>query len=177
MSDDLVAWHGSLNRSIPEAFPGARKIIVSSGGRSYPEDIGWLVDRMGRLGASEMLIGEEEGRVLVVKDDYGDMAVAVRFSGDISPAGLSRHVRLTFTRRESRACTRPYVPAADVERLMGHWKGRIALVFGDNFAAKLVEKPFSGRGRDSMTPEELEAARAFISSALGDCLYLEKVNK
>ncbi len=177
MSDDLVAWHGSLNRSIPEAFPGARKIIVSSGGRSYPEDIGWLVDRIGRLRASEMLIEEGEGSVLVVKDDYGDMAVAVRFSGDISPPGLSRHIRLTFARREARACTRPYVPAADVERLTGRWKSRIALVFGEGFAANLVEKPFRGRSRDSMTPDELEAARAFISSALGDCLYLEKVNK
>ncbi len=177
MSDDLAAWHSSLEKGILEVFPGVGKVVVSSGGRSHPEDIGWLSGLMGQFRASEMLIEEDEGSMLVVKDDFSDAAVAARFSGDISPAGLSRLIRLTFAGREHRACSRPCVPAADVERLAGRWKRRIALVFGENFAAKLVEKPFRTRNRDSMTPEELEAARAFISSALGDCLALDKVHK
>ncbi|BAI62645.1 hypothetical protein MCP_2573 [Methanocella paludicola SANAE] len=177
MSDDLAAWHSSLEKGISEVFPGIGKVIVSSGGRSYPEDIGWLAERMSRLRASEMLIEEEEGSVLVVKDDYGDMAVAVKFSANISPVSLSRSIRLTFARREARTCIRPYVPAADVDRLVRSWKSMIALIFGENFASKLVEKSFRGRARDEMTPEEVEAARAFISSALGDCLALDKVNK
>lgn len=177
MSHDLAAWHGSLEKGIAEVFPGVGKVAVSSGGRSYPEDIGWLADRMGRLRAGEMLIEEDGGSVLVVKDDFSDSTIAAWYSGDVSPSSLSRLIRLTFARRDSKACSRPYVPAADVERLTGRWKGRIGLVFGDNFASKLVEKSLPGRDRDAMTPDELEAARAFISSALGDCLALEKVNK
>jgi len=177
MSDDLAAWHSSLEKGIMEVFPGVGEVVVSSGGRSCPEDIGWLAGLMGQFRASEMLIEEDEGDMLVVKDDFSDATVAVRFSGDISPSGLSRLIRLTFAGREHRACSKPCVPASDVERLAGRWKRRIALVFGENFAAKLVEKPLRKRSRDGMAPEDLEAARAFISSALGDCLSLDKVNK
>lgn len=179
MAGDLIAWHSSLEKGIKDVFPGVGKVIVSSSGRCYPEDSGIsrLIDRMSSLKASELLIEDDAGNVLVVKYDYGDMAAAACYRNGIVPADLSRLIRLTFSGRGQRACTRPYVPAADVVRLAGRWKRSIAFVFGEKFAAKLVEKSFTDKNRDAMTPADLEAARAFISSALGDCLTLDKVNK
>lgn len=179
MTDSLMSWHDSLEKGITGVFPGVEKVIVSSEGRCYPEDSGisWLIERMGSLKAAELLVEDDVEKLLVVKYEYGDMAVAALYRNGIAPPDLSRLIGLLLAGRGQRNCTRPYVPASDVERLTRRWKRSIAIVFGKNFASALVDKALRGRDRDAMSPGDLEAARAFISSALGDCLSLDKVNK
>ncbi|HTY91155.1 MAG TPA: hypothetical protein VMC84_08275 [Methanocella sp.] len=179
MADDLNSWHNTLEKGITGLFPGVEKVVVSSGGRSYPEDSGlqWLIACMGSLKASEVLIEDGWGKLLVVKYEYGDMAVAAFYRDGIAPGDLSRLIGLMFAGRGQRNCIRPYIPASDVERLAGRWRRAIALIFGEKFASLLVDKALGEGNREAMTPGDLEAARAFISSALGDCLALDKVNK
>ena len=179
MADDPVALYDTLEKGLAGIFPGVRMIAVSSGKHSHPPDPGmiWLVDRMYSMKASELLIEEDIARTLIVRHDYGDSAAAVSYRDGISPVDLSRFVRHMLSGRDQRVNTKPYVPAADIERLSRCWKKRIAYIFGEKFASRLVEKSFAGKSRDTITPDELDATRAFISSALGDCLFLDKVNK
>lgn len=179
MDDGLIAWHATLEKGVTGIFPGVETITVTSGGHSYPEDpwVAGIVRRMSDMKAGELLIDDRDVKTLIVKYDYGDTAVAVSYKDGIAPADISRVIRLMLSGRGQRDCSKPYVPAADVERLSGRWKKSIAYVFGEKFALKLVEKSLSGMNRNEMTKEDLDAARAFISSALGDCLDLQKVNK
>jgi hypothetical protein len=69
------------------------------------------------------------------------------------------------------------MPAVAADNLIKRWKQRIGLIFGSEFASRLLERALKGKDKSSMTIEELEDARAVISSALGDCLFLDKVHK
>jgi hypothetical protein len=177
--EDPARWQSTIEKGIRSVFPGIIKVVVSTGDRCYPPDEGLarIIKGMKGIKADELLLEREEGMLLVVKYDYGEPAAAVYYEDGISPADLSRLVQLIFARRELRVCDKAYVPAAAVEKLIKCWKRRIGHVFGGEFASKLVEGALKGKDKNSMTIEELEEARAVVSSALGDCLVLDKVNK
>ncbi len=179
MYEDAARWQGTIEKGVRSVFPGILKVVVSTGGACYPPDEGLarLIKGMKGLKAEELLLELEGGKLLVVKHDYGGLAAAVYYEGGISPADLSRLIQLMFARRELRASDNATVPAAEVEKLARSWKHRIGLIFGERFASKLVENALNGTDKSSTAPEELEGARAVISSALGDCLSLDKVNK
>jgi hypothetical protein len=174
-----VRWQNTIEKGVRSVFPGIIKVVVSTGEGCYPPDEGLagLIRGMKAIKADELLLEGEEGMLLVVKYDYGEAAAAVYYEDGISPADLSRLIQLMFARRELRVCDKAPVPAAMVEKLIKRWKWRIGLVFGGEFASKLVESALKGKDKNSMTIEELEEARAVVSSALGDCLLLDKVNK
>lgn len=160
-------------------FPAVEKVVLAMEGHCYPEDegISWLLERMGGLRAGEVLVEADSGMLLAVKYEYGDMGVAAFYRDGIPPSDLSRLAGLLLAGHGQRACTRRYVPASEVARLARSWARAIAMVFGEGYASRLVDGALGGGGRGSLTPGDLEAARAFISSALGDCLPLEKVNR
>lgn len=177
MSADLEQWHNTLEKGIRGVLSSIDRVVVREGGRSYPEDesIGKLVEWMKGLGASELLIEAEGEKMLVVKQEYGSLCAAVQYRNGIPPADLSRLIQLLFAGRVMRVRDGTRLPAGEAERLIKRWKRTIALVFGAGFAGNLVEGAL--RDRDRNTPDGLEAARAIISSALADCLVLDKVNK
>ena len=59
------------------------------------------------------------------------------------------------------------------------WERIIALVFGERYASKLLGTAMSGRDPGSMSTENMFDVRAFITSAVGECLIFEpeKVDK
>ncbi len=179
MYEDPVKWQSTVEKGIRSVFPGIIKVVVSTGDGCYPPDdwVARIIKGMKGIKADELLLEREEGMLLVVKYDYGESAAAVYYEDDISPADLSRLIQLMFARREPRVCDKAPMPAAAAEKLIKRWKRRIGLVFGEGFASKLVERALKGKDKNSMTIEELEEARAVVSSALGDCLVLDKVNK
>ncbi len=179
MYEDAARWQGTIEKGVRSVFPGIIKVVVSTGGACHPPDEGLarVIKGMKGLKAEELLLELEGGKLLVIKHDYGELAAAVYYEGNISPADLARLIQLMFVRRELRSCDTSPVPAAAVEKLAGRWKWRISLVFGEEFASKLVEGALKGKDMGPMTVEELEGARAVIMSTLGDCLSLDKVNK
>lgn len=179
MYEDAARWQSTVEKGVRSVFPGVIRVVVYTGDGCCPPDEGLavLVKGMKGIKADELLLDLEDSKLLVVKYDYGELVAAVYYSSDVSPADLSRLIQLIFARRETRACDRSPMPAAAVEKLTRRWKRRIGLVFGDAFAARLVENAIKDKDKSMMTVEDLEAARAVVSSALGDCLFLDKVNK
>jgi hypothetical protein len=177
--EDPAGWQSAIEKGIRSVFPDIIKVVVSTGNGCYPPDerLAGLIKGMKGIKADELLLERDEGKLLVVKYDYGETAAAVYYEDGISPADLSRLIQLIFARREIRVCDKVSVPAAAVEKLIKRWKRRIGLVFGGEFASKLVEGALKGKDKSSITIEELEEARAVVSSALGDCLVLDKVHK
>lgn len=179
METELQILHAAMDNGIRGVFPGISRIVLSGGGECYPEDAGiaLTIDGMKELGAGELLLECGNSKLLIVKHDYGDMAAAVYYANGIAPADLSRLIQLMFAGQWQRSGGKPCVPASDVEMLIKRWKRSIAFIFGERFASMLVEKSLTGRDRARMAPGDMDAARAFISSALADCLCLDKVNK
>jgi hypothetical protein len=173
------AWHAAIDKGVREIFQGITGVAVSSGGEFFPKEEGMdnLIVWMKSIKASELLFEGKGGKLLAVKHDYGDSVVAIRYDGPGSPADLARLVQLMFTRHDMRACNREFVPAQYVKGVKSRWKRRIALVFGDSFASRLIEMPLKGKDDGALTPKDLEEARLAISRMLGDCLPLDKVNK
>jgi hypothetical protein len=129
------------------------------------------------LGAGEVLLEGDEEKLLAVKQEYGDAAAFINYRNGIDPADLSRLVHILFASKGPRTCNKAYMPAARAEAIIEGWKGRVALIFGGAFASKLVDRSLKEKDRDRLTAADLEDARIFITSALGDCLLLDKVNK
>lgn len=173
------AWHAAIDKCVREIFEGIRGVAVSSGGEFFPEDesldnlIGW----MRSIRAGELLFEGEGGKLLAVKHEYGDSVVAIRYEGPASPADLARLVQLMFTRHDLRISSRAFVPASYVKSIASRWKRRIALVFGDSFASRLVGAQLKGKDEGALTIKDLEEARLSISRVIGGCLPLDKVNK
>lgn len=180
MSYSEETWQRTMEQGIMSVFPGIKKVFIIEGGEYGSCDVALaaLIKKMRGLKAEEVLAEGGGESLLVVKYDYGDTFAAVSFSDDVSPAGLSRLIRLTLARRGGlQACDKAFMPAEETERLIKRWEKRIGLAFGEEFSIKLVESRLSGKDRASMSPGELDGIRASISSALGDCLLLDKVNK
>ncbi len=177
LPEDAARWKSAIEKGIRSVFPGITRVVISTGDGCYPPDDGLsrMVRGMKEVKADELLFEMEDGKLLVVKHDYGDLAAAVHYDGAISPADLSRLIQLMFARRELRACDKATLPASEVETALKRWKYRIGLVFGKKFATWLVESAV--KDKNPLTVGELERHRAVISSALGDCLLLDKVNK
>ena len=180
MADSIEEWHNTLEKGILVVFPCISKVIVSAGEDCYPPDTSLirLITRMKELKADELLLECGDEKLLLVKYDYGDTFAAVRYKNGLIPADLSRLIQLMFARRKSlRASGKAFVPLSEIERLRRKWEKKIGLVFGIDFSRKLVEKAFSDKDKNAMEFSELESTRAYISSELGDCLYLDKVDK
>ncbi|WP_174590438.1 hypothetical protein [Methanocella conradii] len=175
MSDD-EAWQAIVDKGVRGVFQGISRVAVSTGGKFYPQDEGLdhLMEGMRSVKASELLFEWGGGKLLAVKHDYGDSVAAIYYDGPISPADLARLVQLMFTRRDQRACNKALVPATRVKTVTSRWKRRIALVFGEGFASRLVETSLKGKDKGMLTLEDLEDARIVISRALGNCLPLDK---
>jgi|GEM_PF-6240486 len=169
-----------MEKGIRGVFPGIRKVIVSTDDECSLGDaaLTGLIKRMKELKADDVLLQCDDGMLLVVKYDYGDMFAAVYYENGVSPADLSRLIQLMFARqRNTRSTDRAFMPAADVERLINRWEKRIGLVFGVEFSQDIIEKELAGKDKNAMMPADMESMRSSISSALGDCLQLDKVNK
>lgn len=171
-----------LNRvenGIRAVFPGIGKCAISDGEGCYPPDPGLsrTIEAIKYLKLDELLLEFEGGKLLIVKYEYGETMAAVYYEGDPPPPDLARLIQLVLARNVQRPSDKIFLPAARVEVLAGRWERRIAPVFGEGYAAKLVENSLKGKRRDGMVPEDIAEARAFISSALGDCLALDKVDK
>ena len=179
MYEDPARWQITVEKGVRSVFPGVTGVVVSTGGGCCPPDEGLdrMVKGMRVIKADELLLERVEGKVLIVKYDYGELAAAVYYEDGISPVDLSRLIQLIFARRDLRVYDKASVPTAEVERLLGRWKFRIGLVFGKELASRLVENALKGKDKNSITAVELEQARAVVSSALGDCLLLDKVHK
>ncbi len=179
LHEDPARWQSIIEKGVRSVFPGITKVVVFAGDGYSPQEEGLarIIKGMRGLKADEVLFELEEGALLVVKYDYGELAAAVYYEDDVSPADLSRLIQLMFARRELRVFDKAPLPSAVVEKALKHWKFRIGLIFGDEFASKLVESAIMGKDKGSMTIEELDGARAVVSSALGDCLFLDKVHK
>lgn len=177
--EDPARWQSIIEKGVRSVFPGIIKVVVSMGGGCHPPDEGLARMTRGMKGikADELLLEGEGGKLLIVKYDYGDATAAVYYEDDVSPADLSRLIQLMFARRELRFCDKAPMPAVAADNLIKRWKQRIGLIFGSEFASRLLERALKGKDKSSMTIEELEDARAVISSALGDCLFLDKVHK
>jgi hypothetical protein len=179
MAEDLASWQISIEKSLRDVFPGLTRLSLCTGGECYPQDPG-LVELLGRLkglGASELLLEGDAGKALIVKYDYDDTGAAAYYANGLDPADLSRYLQVMLAARDHRRDSKAYMPLKEVERLAGQWQRRIAFVFGDGYASRLVERALSGMDRCRLMPGDIDAARALISSALGDCIFLEKVNK
>ena len=59
------------------------------------------------------------------------------------------------------------------------WEHSIAMIFGERYASKLLANAMAGRDPGAMSMENMCEVRAFLASAVGECLIFEpeKVDK
>src|SRR5208337_974885 len=145
MIDDLEPLLTRMEKGIKAVFPDVSRVIVSSGGQCRPPDasLAGVIERMRELKAGELLLDSGNDRLLIVKYDYGDTYAIVYYENDIAPIDISRLIQLIFARRKSlRDVDNAFMPASVIERQIKIWENDIGLIFGKNFAQKLIEGAF-----------------------------------
>lgn len=95
-------------------------------------------------------------------------------------AQLSSIVRGLQVRLYSGQCIESpgaFLPSSLVHTALDRWELQIALVFGKSYAARLVTNSVGTRSAGELTRDDLESIRLLLSSAIGGCMFLEKVDK
>lgn len=170
----------AMDEGIRGIFPDIQKVSVYIDNELDPPDeaLARLIDGMKALHMDALLLDGGRSKLLISKHEYGDSFAAISYDCDIAPADLSRLVQLLFARAgDALSGDRVQAPAHVVESALELWQRKIGLVFGHEFAGKLIVASLHDKNKASMTPDDLEAVRAYLSSAIGDCLHLDKVDK
>lgn len=169
-------WLRAIEKSIYHEFPGIRKVSVIAGGEcrpAYDARASELVAQVRPLNVDEMLIKSATGNLVLVKDDYEDIYVIIYCRPDANTAMISRSVRLIFSRSaDIPAVTGTFMPAPAIEHSIKRWKRSIGLVFGKEFADRLISSAMNGKNIGSMTQDDLGRVRDSISYAIGGCMEL-----
>jgi hypothetical protein len=136
---------------------------------------------MKKMRLEELLIESDEGRMLIVKHVYDDVHAVVRYGDGANAIELSKLIRIVFSQRlgDSHVYNKNYVSEPVVSASIRRWKHRIALVFGERYASKLLATAMIGKDTGAMSAKNMDDIRAFIASAIGECLIFEpeKVDK
>jgi hypothetical protein len=173
-ADTMTCVHLISNNGPFTEIPGVRAVYTSADVEHNPlsGDILQALDACRALNADVAAI-ESGDRVIVAAVNCYDnaYAVAVCDPGVLLPAiARGLQVRL-FSLSIPDACP-DMLPVATVRKSIGRWERKIAVVFGEQYAAGLV----AALSPDVATTEAMETMRRKLMSAIGDCIDLSAVS-
>ncbi len=118
-----------------------------------------------------------EQTIVAVVNAYDGTYAAATCEPDAHLSSIVRGLQVRLYSGQCVESSGTFLPASTVLSALGRWERQIALVFGRQYAAMLVAGAVGTRSPGEMTRDDLESIRLLLSSAIGGCMFLEKVDK
>lgn len=154
---------------------GTMAIYTSAGGLSLlpGAEARAAADACRRLGGDAFVLESADHATIAVLDGYdGSCAVAVCDPG-ASLSAIIRGLRARLYVRDVSEGPGRVLPAAAVRPALRRWERQIAVVFGRNYAARLVSRIAGDKDQGTMTIDDLEGVCRQLSVAIAGCIELK----
>jgi hypothetical protein len=142
-----------------------------------PPAVKSAVDACRRLQADALALELPEQSIVAVINAYDGTFAAVTCEPDAHLSSIVRGLQVRLYSGQSIECPSAILPSSLVRATLGGWERQIALVFGKQYATTLVTSAVGARSSGELTRDDLESIRLLLSSAIGGCMLLEKVDK
>ncbi|MCD1294807.1 hypothetical protein CUJ83_07320 [Methanocella sp. CWC-04] len=171
-------WAKKIASSISGEMYGVNDIVVICKDDIFPDinhGVKQIISSMKLLCSYELSIDAGDQKALVISHEYDDVHVYINCRRTANIRAISRTVRLLFSQppdidNVSEKCI---IPASVAEKNIKKWERQVSMIFGSNFASKLMATSLKNMNINAMTKKELENIRTFMSSYIGGCLDLK----
>ena len=160
-----------------EHYDGVRAFYSSADGKPCPPNVKAIVDACRRLPADALTLELADHSIVATLNVYDGTYAAAVCGPDVHVASVARGLQVRLYSGKLVERSSAFLPVATVISALGGWERQIGLVFGRHYAAALVAGACSAKAPGEMAPDDLENIRLALSSALGGCLLLQKVDK
>jgi hypothetical protein len=170
-------WYGNNGGNAGRYHEGVRVCYASADEKPCPAEVKTFVEICRSLRADAVVLELADQTIVIAMNIY-DGTYAVAFCDpEAHFPSVARGLQVRLYSEPCGESSTAFLPAATVRSAMGGWECQIALVFGRHYAAKLMMGASGEKAPGEMSPDDLERIRLRLSSAIGGCLHLEKVDK
>jgi hypothetical protein len=159
-----------------QGHDGVTARFASAAGPPCPLAVKKIVDACRSLGADALALELPDQVIVAVVNVYDGAYTAAICQPDAPLASVVRGLQLWLYSGQGLESYTAYLPAATVISALGCWERQIALVFGRQYAAMLVASA-GKKAAGEVSRDDLESIRLLLSSAIGGCVLLQKVDK
>ncbi len=159
----------AVEKSLAGSGNGLKVLHIVSGSECFPRDE-WalqLVDDCRALGLDVLFTEAADRRLLVAGQVYDDVYAVSLLTPNMPAVAAARYLQRLLSAESILGPEERLLPASDLDALLKRWEWQVSLIFGQSFAARLIEKAFAGQNCGRMTPEGLEQVRRYLISATG----------
>ncbi|OPY28526.1 MAG: hypothetical protein A4E28_01459 [Methanocella sp. PtaU1.Bin125] len=155
-------------------IPGLRAIYFSEGedSRTVPDEVTQAVRMCRALNADVIALESSDRTVVAAVNGYDDTYAAAVYGPGVALPAIARGLQGRLYGHPMPDIRPDILPAAIVRKAIRRWERRIALIFGEPYAAGLVAAVSPAKSPEAVTIEDLETIRRKLSAALGDCIDL-----
>lgn len=159
-------------------IPGVKAIYSSAGAKhsAPPDQIVQAVNACRALDADAVAIESTDHTIIAVLNCYDNTYAAAVCDAGVTLPAVVRSLQMRIINLSVPDPGPDLLPAAIVHACIGRWERKIAIVFGEHYAARLMASLAHELAPDTATPEAMETVRRNLSSAIGDCIDLPIVS-
>jgi hypothetical protein len=131
-----------------------------------------VIDACRSLRADAVALEMADRTIVVAMNAYdGTHAVACCEPGAHLPS-IARGLQVQLYRRACHDSPTEFLPVSVVSKALSRWERQIAIVFGRQYAARLVSDAVRSQDWVRVTIYDLEAIRRQLSASIGECIEL-----
>jgi hypothetical protein len=169
--------YGNNGGNAGQYHEGVNVCYAPAGEKPCPTEVKTIVDLCRSLRADALVLELADHAIVVAVNDYDGSYAAVSCGPDAHLPSVARGLQVRLYSEPCRESPGTFLPAATVRSVLGRWERQIASVFGRDYAEKLTGGATGEKAPGEMSQDDLERIRLRLSSVIGGCLHLEKVDK
>jgi hypothetical protein len=177
MAVNEAIYGHSYGRKDASRVDGVRTLYTSSDEKPCPSKVKVIVDTCRSLRTDALALEMADQVIVAAVNVYDGTYVAAICEPEVSLACVIRGLQVRLYSVECVDSPVIFLPATTVLSALDRWERQIALVFGRQYAAMLVAGASRTKAPGDVAREDLECIRLQLSSAVGGCLLLQKVDK
>lgn len=159
-------------------IPGLKATYTSADEKRciVPDEVMMAISACRVLDADFVAFEFSDRTIVVAINAYDDTYAAATCDKDIVLPAVARCLQVLLLDLSVPEIRPDILPATIMRKSIGRWERRIAVIFGGQYAARLVTAMSPAKSPDSVTIEDMEVMRRKLLSALGDCIDLPEVD-
>lgn len=175
--NETVPRHNFYRKDGCQDYDGVTARFTSADEMQCPPAVKSVVDACRSLRADALALEMPEQAIVAAVNAYDGTYAAAICEPDALLSSIVRGLQVRLYSGQCVESPTAFLPAAAVRSALGRWERQIALVFGGQYAAMLVASAVGTKSAGEMAGDDLESIRLLLSSAIGGCMFLEKVDK
>lgn len=175
--NERVSRYNRYQRDGCQGDDGVTARFTSADAIPCPPAVKSVVDACRSLRADALALELPEQSIVAIVNAYDGTFAAATCEPDAHLPTLVRGLQVRLYSGQCIEGPSTYLPSSTVRTALDSWDRQIALVFGKSYAAMLVAGAVGARSAGELTRDDLESIRLLLSSAIGGCILLEKVDK